>query len=91
VTERAVLQLRPDGLTVVEVAPGIDLERDILARSDFPLQVSEQLKTMDARLFTPKRIGLTLSPTPPHDRIAALTDSTGTHQGSTATVLTSQS
>jgi acyl CoA:acetate/3-ketoacid CoA transferase len=91
VTERAVLQLRPDGLTVVEIAPGIDLERDVLARSDFPLQVSEQLKPMDTRLFTPERIGLSLSPSPPHARIAALTDRTGTHPGSTAPVQTSHS
>jgi acyl CoA:acetate/3-ketoacid CoA transferase len=91
VTERAVLQLRPEGLTVIEVAPGIDLEPDILARSEFPLQVSEQLKTMDARLFTPERLGLTLSPTPPHARISALTDSTGGHPGGTAPVQKSHS
>jgi acyl CoA:acetate/3-ketoacid CoA transferase len=86
VTERAVLELRHDGLTVVEVAPGIDLKRDILARSQFSLQVSDQLKTMDARLFTPERIGLALSPTPPHARIAALNDSTGTRTGDAAAV-----
>ncbi len=86
VTERAVLQLRQDGLTVTEVAPGIDLERDVLDRSEFPLQVSEQLKIMDERLFTPEPIGLTLNPTPPHARIAALTDGTGAHPGRTAAV-----
>jgi len=86
VTERAVLQLRQDGLTVTEVAPGIDLERDVLDRSEFPLQVSEQLKIMDARLFAPERIGLTLNPTPPHARIAGLTDGTGAHPGGTAAV-----
>jgi propionate CoA-transferase len=72
VTERAVLQLRPEGLTVTELAPGADLERDVLARSEFPLQVSDQLKTMDADLFVPGRIGLTLTPAAPHARIAAL-------------------
>lgn len=74
VTERAVLELRPEGLTVTELAPGIDLERDVLARSQFPLQVSAQLTTMDTALFTPDPIGLTLAPAAPHARIAALAD-----------------
>ncbi|MFJ6199232.1 acyl CoA:acetate/3-ketoacid CoA transferase [Micromonospora sp. NPDC092111] len=72
VTERAVLELRPEGLTVTELAPGVDLEHDVLARSQFPLQVSDQLKMMDARLFRPGRGCLTLSAAPPHPRIAAL-------------------
>lgn len=72
VTERAVLSLRPEGLTVVEIAPGVDLDRDVLARSEFPLQVADELKTMDAALFRPNKLGLTLSPTPPHSRVAAL-------------------
>ena len=60
--------------------------RDVLDRSEFPLQVSEQLKIMDARLFAPERIGLTLNPTPPHARIAGLTDGTGARPGGTAAV-----
>ena len=60
--------------------------RDVLDRAEFPLQVSEQLKIMDARLFAPERIGLTLNPTPPHARIAGLTDGTGAHPGGTAAV-----
>ena len=35
VTERCVFRLTPTGLELVEVAPGIDLERDILALMDF--------------------------------------------------------
>ncbi|MCF7548605.1 acyl CoA:acetate/3-ketoacid CoA transferase [Pseudonocardia sp. WMMC193] len=73
VTERAVLELRPEGLTVVELAPGVDLEQDVLARSEFPLQVSEDVRTMSAELFRPERTGLTLAPAAPHPRIAALT------------------
>lgn len=73
VTERAVLELRPEGLTVTEIAPGADLDRDVLARSEFPLCVSEELVTMNAELFRPAPIGLTLAPTAPHARVAALT------------------
>lgn len=72
VTERAVLELRPAGLTVTELAPGADLERDVLARAEFPLQVSDELKPMDAALFRPAPLGLTLSPVAPHPRLAAL-------------------
>ncbi len=72
VTERAVLSLRPEGLTVVEVAPGIDLDRDVLARSEFPLRVADDLRVMDGDLFRPGRMGLTLAPVAPHPRIGAL-------------------
>src|SRR6266545_2245127 len=60
ITERCVLRLEPDGLTIVEIAPGVDLERDVLAQSDIPLRVSPMLRLMDARLFRPEPIGLTL-------------------------------
>ena len=58
VTERAVIQLQSDGLTVIEVAPGIDLERDVLAQADIPLRVSPDLIEMDRRLFLPEPFGL---------------------------------
>ena len=60
VTERCVLQLRPEGLTVIEIAPGIDLERDVLGQVDIPLQVAEDLRLMDERLFRPELMGLKL-------------------------------
>ncbi|MFW0797538.1 CoA-transferase [Gordonia sp. CPCC 205515] len=72
VTERCVLELRPEGLTVVEIAPGVDLQRDILDRSEFPLHVAPDLPTMDVALFSPGPIGLSLDPMPEHPRIAAL-------------------
>jgi acyl CoA:acetate/3-ketoacid CoA transferase len=59
-------------LTVTEIAPGVDLRRDVLARAEFPLRVSDELKVMDADLFHPHLMGLTLPPAPPHHRIAAL-------------------
>jgi len=60
VTERCVLRLESEGLTVIEIAPGVDLERDVLAQSEFPLRVSPALKVTDAALFHPAPIGLTL-------------------------------
>lgn len=60
ITERCVIKLLPEGLTVTEVAPGIDLERDVLAQADVPLRASPDLKQMDARLFCPEKMGLVL-------------------------------
>jgi acyl CoA:acetate/3-ketoacid CoA transferase len=59
-TERCVLSLEADGLTVTEIAPGIDLERDILGQTAIPLRVSSNLQIMDQRLFTPEPMGLVL-------------------------------
>jgi acyl CoA:acetate/3-ketoacid CoA transferase len=58
VTERCVLELREAGLTVTELAPGADLERDVLQRAAFPLQVADDLRAMDSRLFRPEPLGL---------------------------------
>jgi acyl CoA:acetate/3-ketoacid CoA transferase len=58
VTERCVLRLDADGLTVVEIAPGIDLETQVLQQADIPLRVSEELKLMDNRLFIEDKMGL---------------------------------
>ncbi|HVA88582.1 MAG TPA: CoA-transferase [Chloroflexota bacterium] len=60
VTERCVLRLEAEGLTVVEIAPGIDLERDVLGQADIPLRVSRDLRLMDRRLFHEEPMGLTL-------------------------------
>lgn len=55
VTERCVFRLvaqREEGaLELIELAPGMDLERDVLAHMDFPPLISPQLRTMDATLF----------------------------------------
>ena len=50
VTERCVLRLEQEGVTVVEIAPGVDLERDVLAQAEFPLRVATDLRKMDAAL-----------------------------------------
>jgi acyl CoA:acetate/3-ketoacid CoA transferase len=60
VTERCVMRLAPEGVTVTEIAPGVDLRRDILDQAQFPLRVAAGLKTTDAALFRPEPIGLTL-------------------------------
>ena len=57
VTERCVFQLVPDpenggsALELIEIAPGIDLQRDVLNHMDFVPRIAQPLKTMDARLF----------------------------------------
>ena len=62
VTERCVMRLEPEGVTVTEVAPGIDLERDILAQAEFPLRVANDFRKMDPALFRPEPINLQLRP-----------------------------
>jgi propionate CoA-transferase len=57
VTERCVFRLTPDGLEMIELAPGIDIEKDVLAHMDFK-PIVNQPKLMDARLFLPKPMGL---------------------------------
>lgn len=64
VTERCVMKLTPRGVAVTEIAPGVDLERDILAQSAFPLRVADRLCTMPARIFQPELIGLSLPAKP---------------------------
>jgi propionate CoA-transferase len=64
VTERCVLELGPGGLVVTEVAPGIDLERDVLGQAEFPLRVSPDVRLMEERLFLPEPVGLELRDLP---------------------------
>ena len=58
ITERAVFQLGERGLELIEVAPGVDLDRDILARMQFRPAIASQLRQMDLRLFLSERMGL---------------------------------
>jgi propionate CoA-transferase len=58
VTDRAVFRLEADGLALLEVAPGIDVRRDVLDRIAFPVQIAEPLGTMDPRLFRAEPMGL---------------------------------
>lgn len=58
VTERAVFEMTEQGLVLREVAPGVDLQKDILDQMDFvPLMPSEP-SIMDKRIFEPGIMGL---------------------------------
>ncbi|MBB1074644.1 acyl CoA:acetate/3-ketoacid CoA transferase [Rhodoferax sp. 4810] len=62
VTERCVLRLigtvDAPALELIEIAPGADLQRDVLAQMDFSPAISPHLKLMDAALFKPEPLGL---------------------------------
>jgi propionate CoA-transferase len=58
VTDRAVFDLRADGIVLTEIAPGISLQDHVLARIGFPVKVAPDLKPMDARLFRAGPMGL---------------------------------
>ncbi len=52
VTERAVFRVAADGLELIEIAPGIDLARDVLGQMDFaPVRIADPLPRMDAAHF----------------------------------------
>lgn len=54
------MELRPAGLTVTELAPGVNLERDVLGQADIELAVADDLRAMQPELFHPEPFGLTL-------------------------------
>jgi propionate CoA-transferase len=60
VTERAVFKLTPEGMELIEIAPGIDLEKDVLNQMGFKPIISKDLKEMDASIFQDGPMGLKL-------------------------------
>eukprot|EP01125_Pyxidicula_operculata_P013518 TRINITY_DN4485_c0_g1_i3.p1 TRINITY_DN4485_c0_g1~~TRINITY_DN4485_c0_g1_i3.p1 ORF type:complete len:719 (-),score=195.32 TRINITY_DN4485_c0_g1_i3:259-2415(-) len=58
VTERAVFKRVPKGLELIEIAPGVDLKKDILDQMDFEPIIRQPLKVMDVRIFNGDPMGL---------------------------------
>ncbi len=61
ITERAVFELRTAGLTLTEVAPGINIEKDILEQMEFKPLMADKIALMDARIFSSAKMGLTFN------------------------------
>ncbi len=60
VTERCVMKLTSEGVVVIEIAPGVELQGNILDQSEFPLIISPKLRPMSSALFQPVTMGLKL-------------------------------
>lgn len=58
VTERAVFRIGEGGLELIEIAPGLDAQRDVIAHMGFVPKIAPQLKIMDKRIFEPGPMGL---------------------------------
>ncbi|MFZ2041708.1 MAG: CoA-transferase [Desulfobacterales bacterium] len=58
ITERCVFRLGPDGMELIEIAPGVDIEKDILAHMDFAPIMRQPPTPMDPRIFMPDRMGI---------------------------------
>jgi len=58
VTERCIFNLEPDGVVLREVAPGLDLQKDILDQLGFNVKVARDLKDMEPVLFHPEVMGI---------------------------------
>ena len=61
ITERAVFRLCGKGIELVEIAPGADLQKDILNKMEFTPQIAENLEIMDPRIFRAGKMGLSVS------------------------------
>lgn len=58
ITERAVFELGERGVTLIEIAEGLDPESDVIAHMGFTPEISDQLRTMDRRVFAEGVMGL---------------------------------
>ena len=57
ITERCVFGIHSNGIELIEIAPGIDLEKDILQLMEFKPQISPNLKLMPEKIFCEERLG----------------------------------
>lgn len=60
ITERAVFELGENGLVLTEIAPGVDLQKDILDHMEFEPEISKDMKLMDERIFKDEKMGITI-------------------------------
>jgi propionate CoA-transferase len=58
ITERAVFKLTDKGWLLTEIAPGMDLEKDILAHMEFHPLIANNVTVMDRRIFMDEPMGL---------------------------------
>jgi propionate CoA-transferase len=58
ITERCVFKLTPEGLELTEIAPGVDLQRDILDKMAFTPIIRGEPALMDARIFAEENMGI---------------------------------
>ncbi len=64
ITERAVFSLTPSGLELIEIAPGVDLQKDVLDLMDFSPMMKAPPKLMDKRIFAAEPMGFKAVPRP---------------------------
>ncbi len=58
VTERAVFGLTKDGMNLEEVAPGIDIDKDVLQQMNFEPMIRGSVREMDERIFNESIMGI---------------------------------
>ena len=58
VTERAVFELTCDGMRLIEIAPGVDLQKDVLDQMEFVPQLAENIALMSPKIFEPQKMNL---------------------------------
>lgn len=59
VTDRGVFEVTPEGLVLMEIVPGVDVARDVLAQIPFAVRVAPDLGSIDASLLIPPGSGET--------------------------------